>query len=138
MKKIAIILLSVLILTGCGNKTLVCNKVEDETEIYVVSGEHTIEFKGNEINDFTSVVNIELKDTSVVKIDDFKEVLETQEKQYSDEGFKTKISTKGNKSSLSISSKGNSKELVNKFFYTEDYSYNYIKESLEKEGYTCK
>lgn len=138
MKKILIILFSILLLTGCTSKTLVCEKIEDDTDIYTVSGKHTIEFKSDKISDFVSTVSIKLKDDSIVKISDFKSVLEQQEKQYTDEGFNTKIETKDNTSTLTISTMGDSKELVNKFFYTEDYSYDYIKKNLKKEGYTCK
>ena len=138
MKKILIILFSILLLTGCNNKTLTCNKLEESAEIYSINSEHVFKFKKNKVNNFTTSINVKLIDDSIVKIEDFKDILKEKEKEFSDEGFNTKIKTKDNESSLIISSEKNPKNLVNKFFFTEDYSYEYIKKYLKKEGYSCK
>lgn len=138
MKKVLVVIISLVLLTGCGSKTLVCSKVEDDTETYKISGDHTFVFNGSNIKDFKSTLSIELKDDEFVKIEDLEDILKEQEKEFSSEGFNTEIKTEGNLSTLVVSSEGDSKNLVNKFFYTEDYSYNLVKKELEKEGYTCK
>ena len=139
-KVIMIFLFSVFILTGCNNKQLSCTKKEN-IESGTATEKQIITFENNKINSYSAEMAIKLNDDYKDYADMLLDNLATPFKKYQNkDGVKYNISKKDNIISITFNGDytkmdDNTKDSLG---ISEKASFDKIKTSLEKDGYTCK
>ena len=141
MKKISVLmLLSIFLLTGCGENRLVCT-LEQESTNFEFESKYTFTFHGEKVK------NITMKSTGTLlgdynnetSIAEYLGTAESASEKYNKiEGMEAKVSSNKNKVTLTVEVIAASLSDENK----ETYGTNLSKEELKKElgeiGYTCK
>lgn len=141
MKKFGVFIIALcIILTGCGNETLKCSKI-DNTDAGKTNYNVTINFSKGKISsadiETTFDVNDDYKDYYMVMTDRFKKTLEI----YKDKkGIKTSIDGSNNKIKTSIifdlsKMSGDDKKITG---FDYNGSKKNVKAYYEKEGFSCK
>jgi len=137
MKKgmlVAGLVVSALLVTGCGEKTknLSCTLKEDAGGVTTTSN-MDVKFKGDKAESIVVDIVIDYEEKYASLADTFKKTLESQKSTLEDTGYDVEITS--GKNSVKLTAKGTAETL------TEDEStgtYEDTKKSLEDSGYTCK
>ena len=144
MKKILIILIAVVILTGCGaskkEDKLTCTMSTKQANM-VMNHEIEADFVGNEVVDLSMDIEVELDNTFAPYIETMKTTLANQFKSYSDNGAEVEIDAEGStvKIDIDFDLKSMSLEQKKNLDMIDVYgTKSATKKSLEKIGYTCK
>lgn len=143
MKKFKFVIMFIfttILLTGCGKETLRCSKKEN-TDYGKTNEQQTFTFNNGKIESYEATMSIELNDD----YDDYGEVLlgslEEPFKDYKDDkGIEYEASIEDNIISLKFKGDYNKMDddTKNGLGISEKTSLDSVKNSLEKEDYTCK
>lgn len=142
MKKFGVLIVAItcIILTGCGNETLKCSKI-DNTDTGKTNYNVTINFSKGKISsaDVETIfdVNDDYKDYYAVMADRFKEVLKVYDGK---KGIKTNVDSLDNKIKTNITFNLSRMSDKDKNLTGFDYkgSKKNVKAYYEKEGFSCK
>lgn len=140
MKKVLMSLLAIslaFILTGCGNDTLTCTMSESEDGMQTSQ-----ELKVNFSNDEVSKVNLKMDFTVDDEYSDYmsfyKNLLESQFEDVTDNGGKVDVTQEGNTLKLDLNIDMNDLSEEQKTNLDLSGTKESVRSQLEEEGYTCK
>lgn len=128
------------ILTGCGTETLTCTMNQSQSGMEM-NQKAVITFENNEVTKIDMNVDVNVDDAFSSYMSFMESALKEQFKNYSDNGAKVNIDTKGNKMSLKVNMdvKGMTKEQKKNLDLEDVYgTKEATKKELESQGYTCK
>ena len=138
--KYVIMLFLVLMLSGCGEETLTCQKSE-KSDAGKMSESHTIVFKNDEIKLYNASVTVDLSEKYIDYTDMFMENLESAFDDLKDQDGITYKSNKDN-GVITISISGNydkmNQESKDNLGFSDADSYDSVKKEFEENEYTCK
>lgn len=143
MKKMMMAFVAVVmmfVLTGCGTETLSCTMSQTQSGIKM-DQEINATFVNNEVTNMYINVNAELDESYVSAMDQIKESVEANLKQYKDNGGKLDITTEGNtiNARVDFDLAKMSKEQKKNLNMVDVYgTKSATAKELEKQGYTCK
>lgn len=139
-KNLLIMLLSIFLLTGCGENRLVCT-ASDEEEDYQIEVKYTFIYNQGKIKNATmkstatmlgeynnDTVITERENAARSAADDYNKV----------DGIEAIVSTKGNKVTLTVDILAAGLSEENKEAYSMNLKKDELKQVLTEEGYTCK
>lgn len=141
MKKNGLImLLSIFLLTGCGENRLVCT-AKDEDENYQVEVKYTFIYNQGKVKkanmkSTATMLNEYNNDTAIAE-------RENAARSYADnynkiDGIDAIVSTNGNKVTLTVDILAAGLSDENKELYSMDLSKEELKQVMEEGGYTCE
>lgn len=143
MKKVMMTLVAfvmMFVLTGCGTETLSCTMSQNQSGIKM-NQEINATFVNNEVTKMYINVNAELDESYVSAMEQIKASVETNLKQYKDNGGKLDITTEGNtiNARVDFDLANMSKEQKKNLNMVDVYgTKSATAKELEKQGYTCK
>ena len=143
MKKVMMTLVAfvmMFVLTGCGTETLSCTMSQNQSGIKM-NQEINATFVSNEVTKMYINVNAELDESYVSAMEQIKASVETNLKQYKDNGGKLDITTEGNtiNARVDFDLANMSKEQKKNLNMVDVYgTKSAAAKELEKQGYTCK
>lgn len=142
MKKIVYLLTFCILLSGCSNKKLICEKIDTSLYDMELNQKLEVEFKGKEVRniDIHSVINVSgiyKKYTDVLE----ESITEEFKNLNDDKAIKINSKTSDNKVDVSISvdlkdMKEETKKKIS--LINTNQSIESAKKELEKQGYNCK
>lgn len=137
-KLISLMAITVLFMTGCGNKTLKCTYTQ-ENDGYDIKSTYQITFDSDEVSKLTMQSEIALDDDYKTYIESYEESAAEVATEYNEiEGFKATTASKNNTVTLKVVATASKMSEEDISSYSMDLTYDELKETLETEGYTCK
>ena len=140
MKKVLISLLAIslaFILTGCGNDTLTCTMSESEDGMQT-SQELKVNFSKDEVSKVNLKMDFTVGDEYSDYMSFYKNLLESQFEDVTDNGGKVDVTQEGNTLKLDLSIDMNDLSEEQKTNLDLSGTKESVRSQLEEEGYTCK
>ncbi|HIU40029.1 MAG TPA: hypothetical protein IAB68_01840 [Candidatus Aphodocola excrementigallinarum] len=140
MKKVLMSLLAIslaFILTGCGNDTLTCTMSESEDGMQT-SQELKVNFSKDEVSKVNLKMDFTVGDEYSDYMSFYKNLLESQFEDVTDNGGKVDVTQEGNTLKLDLSIDMNDLSEEQKTNLDLSGTKESVRSQLEEEGYTCK
>ena len=140
MKKVLMSLLALslaFILTGCGNDTLTCTMSESEDGMQT-SQELKVNFSKDEVSKVNLKMDFTVGDEYSDYMSFYKNLLESQFEDVTDNGGKVDVTQEGNTLKLDLSIDMNDLSEEQKTNLDLSGTKESVRSQLEEEGYTCK
>lgn len=140
MKKVLMSLLAIslaFILTGCGNDTLTCTMSESEDGMQT-SQELKVNFSKDEVSKVNLKMDFTVGDEYSDYMSFYKNLLESQFEDVTDNGGKVDVTQEGNTLKLDLSIDMNDLSEEQKTNLDLSGTKEFVRSQLEEEGYTCK
>ena len=140
MKKVLMSLLAIslaFILTGCGNDTLTCTMSESEDGMQT-SQELKVNFSKDEVSKVNLKMDFTVGDEYSDYMSFYKNLLESQFEDVTDNGGKVDVTQEGNTLKLDLSIDMNDLSEEKKTNLDLSGTKESVRSQLEEEGYTCK
>ena len=139
MKKVLMSLLAIslaFILTGCGNDTLTCTMSESEDGMQT-SQELKVNFSKDEVSKVNLKMDFTVGDEYSDYMSFYKNLLESQFEDVTDNGGKVDVTQEGNTLKLDLSIDMNDLSEEQKTNLDLSGTKESVRSQLEEEGYTC-
>lgn len=132
---------SLVTLSGCGNsQKLTCTQTQEDDGA-TATQEMVVEFQDNEASAFTMTMNMVAENASAEDLKTAEEMLKLSFSAFEENGMNVDVSSDDTSVTAKVSadfSQMTDEEKEQIGFTGSDNSYETIKESFEREGYTCK
>ena len=139
-KNIILVLISLFLLTGCGENRLVCS-AQDEDENYKIEVKYTFIYNQGKVKKATMKSTATLlgdynNDTIIAERENA--ARSSAENYNKVDGIEAVVSTKGNKVTLTVDILAAALSEENKELYSMNMKKEELKQVMTEEGYTCK
>lgn len=129
-----VVLIVILYLTGIiGTKTLICTQ-SDNSSIVKMNREMKLKFRQDAVYEIDATMTIDLGEYASEK-DTYIKAFEELVEDFKADGVESSLTSDDSKIYINFKAKNNN--FIN-FGIKEDAKYKNVKETLEKDGYTCK
>ena len=140
MKKVIVLIVVMLLMSGCGKSKLTCTKSETEGGVENITTLKTT-FKKDDLKKLQLNLEMNLVDENEMDKDSFEFSTGVLKSIYDDlakDGIKVEDSLKDNKYNIIVDFEENGYSDLKKIINIKLDTFDNLKASLEEDGYTCK
>lgn len=146
VKVVALLVVSIFLLTGCGSQKLTCTLSEEEDGM-IYTSEVIMTFKDDKVNEFTMNMDMKLNDDDMITMwDSFVSTMNSTFEPVEEDGIKISTAVDEDNHAFRVTYEVSldeaSEETIEEYDLSDminsDETLEEIKSGMEEEGYTCK
>ena len=135
VKVVALLVVGIFLLTGCGSQKLTCTMSEEEDGM-IYTSEVIMTFKDDKVNEFTMNMDMKLNDDDMITMwDSFVSTMNSTFEPVEEDNHAFRVTYEV---SLDEASEETIEEYDLSDMINSDETLEEIKSGMEEEGYTCK